>query len=313
MKQSIVVVLLAVFVGSSLGHGQEGARPPQHLNPAVEKLAKGLPLLGISTEDYSLANAQGIARSGADFVRMEMEHAPLNFEAIRIFLLGMNDKAAYLKSGSAQLPIAPFIRVPNYGRDSADWIVKQMLDIGVMGIKFPTINNKEEALRAVRSMRYAQPVGSKYMEPAGLRGVGAGNAVWFWGVSSAEYDRHADIWPLNPDGDLVSIIMIETAEGLKNVDEIASVPGVSILFVGSAGDLPHSLGVPPSSPVIEDAMQKVLKSCKAHNVVCGGLAKANDVQKRIKEGWRYLDLGRAGAGLTADDDAALKAGRAALK
>ena len=315
MRPILLAVAAAIGIGLSGAAGsagQEAARPAYlHLNPVVEKLAQGKPALGVSTTDFSLDNAQGLARSGVDFVRLEMEHAPLNLDTIRTFLIGMNDKAGYLKRGNAQLPLAPFIRIPPYGRESPEWIVKQALDIGLMGVKFPTIDNKEQAMRAVRSMRYPAPANSKYREPIGLRGQGAGNATWFWGVD--DYARHADLWPLNPEGDLLSIIIIESAEGLKNVDEIASVPGVGILFVGSAGDLPLSLGVAPDSPEIENAMQRVLKACLAHNVACGGLANASDVGKRIKEGWKYLDLGRAGAGLTATADAALKAGRASSK
>ncbi len=315
LKHAIVAAALcsAALLASPVVRGQTpSAAPPVHLNPAIARLVEGKPAIGISADDFSLNNAQGIARSGADFVRLEMEHSPLNLDVIRGFLLGMNDKAAYLRKGNAQLTIAPFIRIPTYGRESSDWIVKQALDIGMMGIKFPTIDNREQALRAVRSMRYPAPKSPKYSEPAGLRGMGNGNATWFWGVSGAEYARHADLWPLNPEGDLLSIIMIESAEGLKNVDEIAAVPGVGALFVGSVGDLPLSLGVSPDSPEIEAAMQRVLQACKRHNVVCGGLANASDIAKRIKEGWRYLDIGRAGAGLTAAVDAALKAGRAAV-
>jgi len=311
-KLCLAGIVVAFVAAGSVSRGQEPApTAATHLNPIVAKLAQGKAVLGISTEDLSLPNARGIARSGADFVRIEMEHAPLNFDALHMFLLGMNDKAGYLRRGNAQLPVAPFLRIPTYGRESPDWIVKQALDIGVMGVKFPTIETKEEAIRAVRSMRYPAAPGSPIREPLGRRGVGAGNAQWFWGVSGGDYNRHADLWPLNPEGDLLSIIMIESAEGLKNVDEIASVPGVGILFVGSAGDLPRSMGVSPDSPEIEQAMKRILQSCLAHNVVCGGLANASNVAQRLKEGWRYLDLGRAGAGLTVAADAGLKAGRAA--
>ena len=310
---SITTLALAWPLPGMIAHGQEQARPALHLNPAIARFVEGKAAIGVSTGDYSLDMAQTIARAGVDFVRLDMEHGPFSAETIRMFLLGMSDKASYLRRGNAQLSAAPFVRIPTYGRESPDWVVKQALDAGMMGIKFPTIDNREQALRAVRSMRYPPARGSRYPQPAGLRGIGAGNAVWFWGVPSGEYTRRADVWPLNPDGDLLAIVMIESAEGLKNVDEIASVPGVGVLFVGSAGDLPASLGVSPDSPDIEAAMQRVLKACKAHNVVCGGLADADDIDERIKEGWRYLDIGRAHGGLAAGPDAALKAGRAASK
>ena len=72
--------------------------------------------------------------------------------------------------------------------------------------------------RLIQYMRYPQQKTSKYQQPPGLRGYAPGNAVFAWGISAAEYERHADVWPLNPEGDLLAIPMIETPEGLKNVE-----------------------------------------------------------------------------------------------
>ena len=90
---------------------------------------------------------------------------------------------------------------------------------------FNTIDTKEQLSHALQYMRYPQQKTSKYPHPLGLRGYGPGNAVFAWGISSAEYQRRADLWPLNPEGDLLAIAMVETAAALKNVNEIASVPG----------------------------------------------------------------------------------------
>src|SRR3984893_18883729 len=87
------------------------------------------------------------------------------------------------------------------------------------------VDNKEQALLAVQNMRYPQKKGSKYPSPPGIRGTAPGYAIWVWGISAAEYTRRADVWPLNPDGDLLAIPMIETLEGLKNVNEIAAGAG----------------------------------------------------------------------------------------
>ena len=78
------------------------------------------------------------------------------------------------------------------------------------------------------------------MEPAGLCGWGPRSATWVWGLSAAGYERHADVWPLNPDGDLLVVAMIESAEGLKTLDDIASVPGVGVPFLGVDADLSRS-------------------------------------------------------------------------
>ena len=54
--------------------------------------------------------------------------------------------------------------------------------------------------------------------PVGMRGFAPGGALWNWGISGGEYQRRADLWPLNPNGDLLANLMIETREGVKNID-----------------------------------------------------------------------------------------------
>jgi 2-keto-3-deoxy-L-rhamnonate aldolase RhmA len=87
--------------------------------------------------------------------------------------------------------------------------------------------------------------------------------------------------------------MIETAEGLKNVDEIASVSGVGAIFVGAGGDLHQYLGVAQNSPDVEEAFQTILTACKAHKVPCGITANTKaDVERRLKQGWEMIRTGR---------------------
>src|SRR4029077_16573343 len=194
-----------------------------HLNPAIEKLAKGEPIIGTQTDDMSLQNCHALARLDFEYVYVDMEHGPLNLDGLAYCLAAMADKAAILKKGNAQPNVALFARFPAYGRDleSNDWIVKQALDMGLMGIIFNGVDNKEQMVRLIQYMRYPQQKTSKYQQPAGVRGYAPGNATFAWGISAPEYERHADVWPLNPEGDLLAIPMIETAEGLRNVNEIA--------------------------------------------------------------------------------------------
>ena len=278
-----------------------------HLNPVVAKLAQGKVVVGAGTGDLSLDNAHAIARSNLDFVRLEMEHGPLDVEKIYTFLNEMVDRASFRKNNGA-ITVAPIARFPPYGRESSQWVAKQGLDAGLMGVAFNGVDNAEQALMAVRSMRYPQRRGSALMEPPGLRGYGPGGATWFWGIDSEEYTKHADVWPLNPNGDLLAIIMIETTEGLANIDKIAAVPGVGVLWPGAGVDLSYSMGVPTNSPEVEAAFQKILKACKDHNVVCGINPQTSEIPKRIKEGWKYLEI--TGGGLPASTDAALKVARA---
>lgn len=287
-----IFVITALTTTASVNLAQQA---PQHLNPAIEKLAHGQPIIGIQTDDMSLQNCHSLARVDFDYAYVDMEHGPLNLDGLAYCVAAMVDKAAALKKGNAQPKVALLARFPAYGRDleSNDWIVKQALDLGLMGIIFNGVDNKEEMTRLVRYMRYPQQKTSEYQQPPGLRGYSPGNAAFAWGITAAEYEVRADLWPLNPDGDLLAIPMIETAEGLKNVNEIASVPGVGAIFIGAGGDLHQYLGVPQDSPDVEEARQTILAACKAHNVACGITATTKaEVDKRLKEGWKMIRTGR---------------------
>src|SRR3989441_1645211 len=261
---------------------------PLHLNPVIAKLAEGKTVYGLNTGDLSLAYAREVARAPVDFIYADMEHNPLDFPALHLFLMGMTDKATILKKGNLQPNVALFARFPPEA-DQSQWVVKQALDIGLHGIIFNGVDTREQALIAVKSMRYPQLTGSKYYEPNGTRGSGPANAMWLWGISGEEYDRHADLWPLNPEGDLLAILMIESVEGLQNLDAIASTPGVGALFVGAASDLTRSMGVRPGAPEVEAGLQKVLGACKTHKV-SGAITgtNGNDIERRGKERWDII-------------------------
>jgi 4-hydroxy-2-oxoheptanedioate aldolase len=260
-----------------------------HLNPVVAQLAAGKVVYGLINQgDLSLLNARETARAPVDFVYADMEHSPLDFPGLQMFLLGMNDRAAVMAKGNLQPNVALFARFPPEA-DQSNWVVKQALDIGLMGVVFNGVGTRDQALAGVRMMRYPPMRGAALREPVGIRGSGNAWAAWTWGVTAAEYERRADVWPLNPDGDLLAIVMIESAEGLRNVDAIATVPGVGALFLGAGSDLSRSLGVPLSSPEVETAFQRVLEACATHRVPCGITAgSAADVARRVREGWRII-------------------------
>ena len=281
----VVTAALASFALSGLA----AQGPGVHLNPVVAKLAAGRVVYGLmNAGDLSLANARETARAPVDFVYADMEHSPLDFPGLQRFLLGLTDKAAILAKGNLQPNVALFARFPPEA-DESQWVVKQALDIGLMGVIFNGVATKDQALTAVRTMRYPPMKGSTRREPAGVRGFGPAAASWAWGLSVAEYEKRADVWPLNPEGDLLAIPMVESVEGLNNVDEIASVPGVGALFLGGREDLARSMGVRSDSPEVEAAVQQVLRACKARKVACGiSASNGSDVARRVKEGWNLV-------------------------
>ncbi len=305
MPKTAVAAVIALALLAAPG----AQAPADRLSSVVDKLARGERVFGVSTYDLSLENARSLARADIDYVYVDMEHGPMDFTTLHTFLLGMIDKQAIVESGSLRQRVTPLVRIAPYGREASAWAVKQALDIGVMGIIFPSIETPEQALAAVRAVRYPQRRDSAYPEPAGLRGSGPGIATWFWGLSGADYARRADLWPLNPGGDLVALMMIESAAGARNAEAIAAVPGVTGFFVGPS-DLSNSLGVPRDHPEVEDAIRTIVDTCVARDVACGITASAADMPRRIAQGFRILGAGRAGGGLSAGNDAAVRAGRA---
>jgi 4-hydroxy-2-oxoheptanedioate aldolase len=276
------------------------------INRSIELLSAARPTFGILSHDRSLENARSLARSGLDFVIIDMEHGPLDIESLRMFLLGMTDKQRILAKGNLQMDVTPLVRLPANGRDQSTFLTKQALDVGVMGVMFPYINTAAEAELAVRSMRYPQRRGAPDRDPVGLRGSGPGIPDWYWGVQN--YQELADVWPLDPRGELLAIIQIESEEGLKNVDAIAAVPGVSALFIGPA-DLALSLGYPNDAPEVEAAIQTILRTARARKLAVGITTSADTIERRLKEGFTMVTVGFGDGGMTPESARTLAIGR----
>ena len=141
----------------------------------------------------------------------------------------------------------------------------------------------------------------------GHRGSGPTAAV-YWDVP--DYQKRADVWPLAPDGELLSFIQIETLEGVQNVDAILAVPGVSALFIGPS-DLGLALASRPGAPALEEAITRVLAAARARNVPVAITATARDAAERLQQGFRILTLG--GDGVSAGAMDGIRVARAAGK
>ena len=238
-----------------------------------------------------------------------MEHAPFDVEKLRQFLLGMTNKREILEKGNLQPNVVPLVRIPAAG--GAEELIaqtKQVLDVGVFGVFFPAIHTREQAELAVSATRYPQYNGVDDFEPAGLRGRNPSNAAWYWGIQ--DYHAKADVWPLDPQGELLSMMFIESAEGVENIDEIISVPGLGGIFIGPS-DLSTSMGyTSPAAPPVEEAIQTVLQACLDNDVPCAITTGAGSVQERIEQGFSFVTVGADG-GLNAGAANALRLGREA--
>jgi 4-hydroxy-2-oxoheptanedioate aldolase len=296
-----------VVFGLVIATAGSSAQQPR-LNRTIELLSQGRVTFGVLSHDRSLENARAIARSGLDYVFVDMEHGPLDIQALRMFLLGMIDKQRIIEKGNLQMDVTPLVRIPPNGRDQATFIAKQVLDVGVMGIMFPYVSTAAEAELAVRSMRYPQLRGSPDMLPAGIRGAAPINATWFWGI--ADYQARADVWPLDPQGELMAVIQIETEEALKNVEAIVAVPGVSAIFIGPA-DLSLSMGYAMNAAEVEASIQRILQAARARKMPIGITTDADTVERRLKEGFNFVTVGFGDGGITPESARALTIGRKA--
>jgi 4-hydroxy-2-oxoheptanedioate aldolase len=302
----LAAALLMVWVGAGLVSAQGTT---VRINGAIDKLVRGKSLAGAIMYDFSLYAAAQFASSDLDFIIIDMEHRGLDFERLETFLLGTTNKAEIAKQGNLQVRVPPIVRIPTYGRAPNEAIVKQVLDMGAFGIMFPAIETKEQAIQAVAASRYPQLKGAKYPNPVGRRGNGNMPAAWFWGLSRPEYSKRADVWPANPEGELLLFLQIETVEGVKNVEEILSVPGIGVVFVGP-NDLSWSLGVAQGTPEHNEAVQTVLSAAMRRNIPAAITVTEADVLSRLKQGFKIASL--PSGGLEAPMDATLKLARTVI-
>lgn len=281
----------------------------ERLNHTIEVLEAGGAAFGIFSGDRSPSNARRLARSDLDYVFIDMEHGAFDAESLQSFLLAMTDKASIAKDGSLKMSTTPIVRIPVNGREMNQFITKQVLDMGAFGVMFPMINNREQAELAIASARFPQERGAPDMEPKGLRGRAPGTAVWYWGTSYSDYLAQADVWPLDPAGDILAVIQIESPEAIENLEEIITTPGVGAIFIGPS-DLSANLGLPQSDPEVEAAIQTILQSCIKHNIACGITTGPSNVAARTEQGFRFVTVGGDG-GISPGTAEALGIGRKA--
>ncbi len=281
--------------------------PAPRINRFVDLMESGRPAFGVFSSNVSLRAGASIAGSGLDFVIVDMEHSPYDPTRLEAYLVGMTSKAEVLKNG-LQMRTAPFIRVPAAGREQLQFIIKQVLDLGPVGIVVPHVDTPEDALAMVQACRFPQLKDAPDHEPRGKRGVGYGWAARQWGLDGGTYAERADLWPLDPKGELVLWVMVESASAVAHIREIAATPGIGGLFVGPS-DLAFSLGVPLGDPAVEVAIEKVVAAAEETGVPLGTLCGGAEVERRLAQGFNFLAVGSDG-GISGGVQEALKKGRA---
>jgi 4-hydroxy-2-oxoheptanedioate aldolase len=259
------------------------------LNGVIRALEQGTAFTAFATADVDVALAYSVAKY--DGIVFEMEHNPWDIRALRDCFQYMLNRRQIATSGSIAPTVTPMVRIPPNGDEKNQWLAKQALDLGAYGIVWPHIATVEQAQNAVASCRYPRLKTAPLYEPPGLRGDGPTAAVRYWGLTQQEYYQRADVWPLNPKGEILVILMIEDTVGISNLrDILKNVPGVGVVLIGE-GDLSQELGYPRQyeHPVVLEAMAEIVRTCKECNVPVGHPhVDAKNVERIHGEGYRFL-------------------------
>jgi 2-keto-3-deoxy-L-rhamnonate aldolase RhmA len=242
-------------------------------NPVRALLRAGKPAVGVTITVNTVETAAQAASLGFDFLWIEMEHSPVSLDTLRHIVLATRG-----------LPAVPFARVPV----NELWTAKRVMDAGAMGVIFPFISSPEEARRAAAACKYP---------PAGRRGSGAGLAAFRWPPAADYYDL--------ADRNMMVIAMIEEAEAVARIDEIAATPGIDALFIGTS-DLAFSLGLRgrQNDPKLDDAIQRIAGAARRHGKFLGRPAPdARQLETYVEQGFLIFqgptELGLMAAGASA--------------
>ena len=260
------------------------------LNNVIRVLEDGkIPIATFSPP--SVDSAVALSAAAYDAVIFECEHNPYDIKDLRDCLQYMLSRRQILDRGSLAPAVNPFVRIPANGGDMNQWLAKQVLDIGVYGIVWPHVSTVEQAYNAVAACRYPRPRSAPAYEPAGQRGDNPVHAARYWGITQQEYYAKADVWPLNPQGEILVIIQCEQTKAIDNLPQILKeVHGIGVVLIGE-GDLSQSLGYPRQydHPVVVEAMAAIRRICAEHHVPCGHPhVDTKNAQTVVNEGYRFV-------------------------
>ncbi len=212
------------------------------------------------------------------------------------FMKGVREMGPVTKVPYNHLTHPVIIKTPRIARDveKAKWNIMQQLNTGVSGLMFVGVECAREVEIGLAAMRFKSRGGTRPEE--------VGMAPSVWGLSEKDYKQKADVWGLNPGGELINWTIVESKEGLKHVREIAAVKGIGVLWPG-AGTLGgvFTVTTPDGQRVRdsvgwENAVREVLAACKEFNVACGypaafaatltdNTTNPNSIEFRMKQGF----------------------------
>lgn len=230
-------------------------------NTALAKWRAGEQTIGVWLSLANTHSAELLAHAGFDWAVVDMQHGLLDYADLRHMLPAISTTDTI-----------PMVRVPS--NDPGD--IMKVLDAGALGVIVPLVNNREEAAAAVSACRYP---------PEGTRSFGPIRAALYGGAGYAA----------EANNEVACIVMIETREGIDNVEAIVTTPGLGGVYIGPS-DLAFALGLPPlgdtDDPLHLETVDRILKACKSHGVPAGiHTSSLEFAQLRLEAGFNFVTLG----------------------
>ena len=293
------------------------------VNRAIELLAQGQAIYYTGPHSgHVLTRAQGRDDAGtwADYINVGMEHGAFDMTGLAAYLQGLVEGGP-TRSGHRTPTV--IVEAPVNGTDALNvrhnaWQFRQILGRGAHGILLCQAETADAVRAFIESCRY--PHQEAGLDPAlpspkarldgakdtstrrpgtlgrGMRGRGSeGTAAPIWGLTDTEYFARCDPWPLNPDGELMLGVKLESPEGAAQCEEILAVPGLAFAEMGP-GDLGLALGYVtvqrfPYPPEMRAARERIMAACRKNNVAFLEGCTPDTVAARIDEGVRVVSGG----------------------
>ena len=225
------------------------------------KLKKGQPSIGTWLTLPDTTAARLMARTGFDWLTVELEHTPVTFET------AANGFAIISASG-----VVPLARVPVNSVEN----IKRVLDTGAWGVVVPMVNSRAEAEAVVAAAKFA---------PIGARSIGGQ-------LHAANFETDVGTYYARANDEILVVVMAEHIDAIERADEILSVPGIDVVFIGP-NDLHNSMGKPPAfdseHKEYVDALKHILKTARKYGIAPGiHVADAATAELRMDEGFQFI-------------------------
>ena len=274
----------------------------RRINRSIELLAADQPVYYIGGHTGAvLTHEQGMqdARTWADYFNVGMEHGCFDLIGLAHYMQGL---VAGGPTASGHRTPTVIVEPPVDGSSEPvvrynAWQFRQILARGVHGILLCQAETADAVRAFVESCRYPRNmIGVGAGLERGTRGVGSEpSAAPIWGVEDAEYIARCDPWPLNPDGELLLGIKVESVRGVAHIEQMLAVPGLGFAECGP-GDLHMSYGVErvegQHDPRVIEASERVRAACAANGVAFLGGGTADNITSQIDRGVRVVSSGR---------------------